>query len=116
MRSSVVLSWIILLFVITLSSASAAEPSAADQMAAAVESWRIGDLDGAQGQLTQMIEAGTRDARVYYYRALISEQLGSDSEQDLRAAAKLEAESTATRLVNRALENVQGATRAKIEK
>ena len=116
MRSSVVLSWIVLLFVITFSSASAAEPSAADQMAAAVESWRIGDLDGAQGQLTQMIEAGTRDARVYYYRALISEQLGSDSAQDLQAAAKLEAESTSTRLVNRALENVQGATRAKIEK
>jgi len=85
-------------------------------MAAVVESWRIGDLDGAHGQLTKMIEEGTRDARVYYYRALISEQLGSDSEQDLLAAAKLEAEMTSTRLVNRALENVQGATRAKIEK
>ena len=121
MRSSVVLSCFVLLFASTLSSVSAAEPSAAkpsaaDQMVAAVESWRIGDLDAAQEQLTQMIEAGTRDARVYYYRALVSEQLGSDSDQDLKAAARLEAETTSTRLVNRALENVQGATRAKIEK
>lgn len=116
MRSSIVLSWFVVLCAVTLSSAAAAEPSAADQMAAAVESWRNGDLDEAQGQLTRMIEAGTRDARVYYYRALISEQLGSNSEQDLRAAAKLEAETTSTRLVNRALENVQGANRAKIEK
>ena len=98
------------------SIAIAAKPSPADQLAAAVESWRVGDLNGDQGLLTQIIEAGTRDARVYYYRALVSEQLGADSEQDLRAAAKLEAETTSTRLVNRALENVQGATRAKIEK
>ncbi len=119
MRSRVILNGLVLSFVIALSSACAAfaaEPSAADQMAAAVESWRSGDLDGAHGQLTHMIEAGTRDARAYYYRALISEQLGSDSETDLKAAAKLEAETTSTRLVNRALENVQGATRAKIEK
>ncbi len=119
MRLRVVLNGLVLSFVIALSSACAAfaaEPSAADQMAAAVESWRSGDLDEAHGQLTQMIEAGTRDARAYYYRALISEQLGSDSETDLKAAAKLEAETTSTRLVNRALENVQGATRAKIEK
>ena len=116
MRSSVVLSCFVLLFAITLSSASAAEPSAADHMAAAVESWRVGDLDGAHEQLTQMIEAGSRDARVYYYRALISEQMGSDAERDLKTAARLEAETTSTRLVNRALENVQGETRAKIEK
>ena len=116
MRPRVVLSGLILSFAITVSSAFVASASAADQMAAAVESWRTGDLDGARGQLTQMIDAGTRDARVYYYRALISEQLGSDSEQDLKAAAKLEAETTSTRLVNRALENVQGARRAKIEK
>lgn len=116
MRSSFVPSWFVLLCALTMSSASAAEPSAADQMAAAVESWRTGDLDGALGQLTEMIEAGTRDPRVYYYRALISEQSGSESDKDLLAAAKLEAETTSTRLVNRALENVQGATRAKIEK
>ena len=115
MRPCVVLSGCIFSFAISLSSAFPAEPVAADQMAAAVESWRTGDLNGAQGQLTQMIEAGTRDARVFYYRALVSEQLGFDSEQDLKAAAKLEAETSSTRVVNRALENVQGATRAKIE-
>ncbi len=96
--------------------AVAAEPSPADQLAVAIESWRVGDLKGAQGLLTQIIEAGTRDPRAYYYRALLSEQLGADSEQDLLAAAKLEAETTSSRLVNQALENVQGPTRAKIEK
>ncbi len=116
MKSNVVVGSFVLLCGITLSSPSVADPSAADQMAAAVESWRTGDFNGAHEQLTQMMEDGTRDARVYYYRALISEHLGSDSDEDLQAAAKLEAETTATRLVNRALENVQGARRAKIEK
>ncbi len=115
MRLCFVLNRLVLPFALTFSSL-AASGSAADQVAAAVESWRIGDLNGAQGQLTQIIEAGTRDARVFYYRALVSEQLGFDSEQDLKAAAKLEAETTSTRIVNRALEHVQGATRAKIEK
>ena len=115
MRLCFVLNRLVLPFALTFSSL-AASASAADQVAAAVESWRIGDLNGAQGQLTQIIEAGTRDARVLYYRALVSEQLGFDSEQDLKAAAKLEAETTSTRIVNRALEHVQGATRAKIEK
>lgn len=55
-----------------------------------------------------MMEDGTRDARVYYYRALISEHLGSDSDEDLQAAAKLEAETTATRLVNRAARKCSG--------
>ncbi|MEJ7593805.1 MAG: hypothetical protein WKF77_19880 [Planctomycetaceae bacterium] len=116
MRPCVWMSGCILSWAITLSSAFAAGPTAADQMAAAMESWRTGDLDGAHGQLTQLIEAGTGDARAFYYRALISEQLGFDSELDLKAAAKLEAETTSTRLVNRALEKVQGATRTKIEK
>lgn len=113
--NSIVLSSAVLASSI-FSDVIAAEPAPADQLATAVESWRVGDLNGAQGLLTQIIEAGTRDPRAYYYRALVSEQLGADSEQDLRAAAKLEAETTSTRLVNRALENVQGATRAKIEK
>ena len=94
MKSNVVVGSFVLLCGITLSSPSVADPSAADQMAAAVESWRAGDFNGAHEQLTQMMEDGTRDARVYYYRALISEHLGSDSDEDLQAAAKLEAETT----------------------
>ncbi len=120
MRLRVVVNSVVLSLVFLVSSVfsigNPAEPSPADQLAVAVESWHVGDLNGAQGLLTQIIEAGTRDPRAYYYRALLSEQLGTDSEQDLRAAAKLEAETTSSRLVNRALENVQGATRAKIEK
>ena len=116
MKSGVLLSVFALSLVLVLPSSFAAEPSPADQMAAAVESWRIGDLATAQVQLTQMIDAGTRDPRAYYFRGLISEQLGADADLDLKAGAKLEAETTATRLVNRALEYVQGPTRAKIEK
>ena len=120
MRLRVVVSSVVLSFAFLASSvfsiSIAAEPSPADQLAVAVEAWRVGDLIGAQELLTQVIEAGTRDPRAYYYRGLLSEQLGTDSEQDLLAAAKLEAETTSTRLVNRALENVQGPTRAKIER
>lgn len=120
MRLRVIVNSVVLSLAFLASSvfsiANAAEPSPADQLAVAVESWRDGNLKGAQELLTQIIEAGTRDPRAYYYRALVSEQLGADAEQDLLAAAKLEAETTSSRLVNRALENVQGATRAKIEK
>lgn len=116
MKSGIVLNVVVLLLIVTFPSTFAAEPSPADQMAAAVESWRNGDLNVAQEQLTQMIEAGTRDARAYYYRALISQKLGIDADLDLKAAAKLEAETTSTRLINRALENVQGPTRENIEK
>ena len=120
MRLRIIVNSVVLSLAFLASSvfsiAIAAEPSPADHLAVAVESWRVGDLNGAQGLLTEIIDAGTRDPRPYYYRALVSEQLGTDSEKDLRDAAKLEAETTSSRLVNRALENVQGATRAKIEK
>lgn len=47
MKSNVVVGSFVLLCGITLSSPSVADPSAADQMAAAVESWRAGDFNGA---------------------------------------------------------------------
>ena len=116
MQRLVALSGIVLIFAIRCLSSAAAEPVPPEQLAVVMEAWRSGDLSGAQARLTDMIESGTLDARVYYYRALISEQLGGDIDADLKAAAKLEAETSSTRVVNRALENVQGPTRAKIEK
>ncbi len=119
MKSRVTLSCLVLQIAVTSVStlaASGIEPVTANQMSAALEAWRTGDLDGAQQKLTQMIDAGTRDARVYYYRGLIAEQSGGNSDQDLRTAARLEARSGTERLSNRTLENVQGALRLKIEK
>ena len=116
MQRLVVLSGMVLFSAVSFALASAAGPAAGEQLAAVMDAWRNGDLSGAQGQLTEIIDAGTRDARAYYYRALISEQLGGNADADLKAAAQLEAETSSTRVVNRALEDVQGATRAKIEK
>jgi len=116
MQRLVALSGIVLISAIRCLSSVAAEPVPPEQLAVVMEAWRSGDLNGAQAHLTDMIESGTLDARVYYYRALVSEQLGRDIDADLKAAAKLEAETSSTRAVNRALENVQGPTRAKIEK
>ena len=69
MRLRIVVNSVVLSLAFLASSvfsiAIAAEPSPADHLAAAVESWRVGDLNGAQGLLTEIIDAGTRDARVY---------------------------------------------------
>ncbi len=116
MQRLVALSGIVLISAVSCLSSAVAEPVPAEQLAVVMEAWRNGELNEAQSLLTDMIESGTLDARVYYYRALVSEQLGGDIDADLKAAAKLEAETSATRVVNRALENVQGPTRAKIEK
>lgn len=116
MQRLVTLCGILLLSATGYVSAAAAEPAPAEQLAAVMEAWRNGQLSEASSQLTEMIDAGTLDARAYYYRAIISEHLGGDADADLKTAARLEAETSSTRLINRSLENVQGPIRVRIEK
>lgn len=83
---------------------------------AALSLWRAGDVVGAEQQLTSIIDGGTEDSRVFYFRGILSENAGHDGTKDFSFAAKLEAATGTKTLINRALEKVQGPVRGKIEK
>jgi tetratricopeptide (TPR) repeat protein len=78
--------------------------------------WRAGDLRSAEKLLSEIIENGTDDPRPLYFRGILAEQTGKDGSADLRAAAKLEAETSTASLVNRSIERTQGPLRVRIER
>ncbi len=87
-----------------------------DNLNSALAAWRSGDLKSAQAQLTTLIDAGSSDPRLYFYRGIVSTQLGQDGEADFQKGAELEAATGNTSSVNTALERTQGALRTRIEK
>ncbi len=116
MRRRVLSLCVITMLNLCCSISSAADKASTEKLLnSALSTWRSGDIPTAEEQLSAIIESGSEDARAFYYRGILSEQMGKDSSADFKAAAKLEAEGSATTLVNRALEKVQGSTRAKIE-
>jgi hypothetical protein len=78
--------------------------------------WRAGDLSSAEKLLGEIIENGTDDPRPLYFRGILAEQTGKDGTADLKAAAKLEAETSTASLVNRSIERTQGPLRVRIER
>lgn len=78
-----------------------------------------GDYEGAHGLLTEAVEGGTRDPRVYYFRAMAYHQLGRPDEavDDMMLGARLEvADVNQFYPVSRSLERVQGRARVALEK
>ena len=75
------------------------------------------NLVGADEVLSQVIDAGSTDPRVYYFRGLVHECLGTGGEADFESGARLEAEGKGKRPVDvgNALSRVQGHVRTKIE-
>lgn len=92
-----------------------AAPAADTPLSAAVTVWQQGDLQSAFSLLSGAIEKGTGDPRAYYFRGIVSEQMGGSGDDDFRAAARREIASGSSRLVNLALENTQGPLRTRIE-
>jgi tetratricopeptide (TPR) repeat protein len=86
-----------------------------DKFSAALETWRNGDPAGALSALSELVDARSNDPRVYFYRGILATQLNRPSEDDFRKGARLEAATGNTRLVNTALEQIQGSLRAQIE-
>ncbi len=82
----------------------------------ALSAWRAGDLSTAQKLLSEIIENGTDDPRPWYFRGILAEHAGKDGSADLKAAAKLEAETSTASLVNRSIERTQGPLRVRIER
>ena len=92
-----------------------ADPGADNSLNRALSAWRTGDLATAQAVLNDAIDSGSTDARMYYFRGIIAEQSGNDGTADFAKAASQEIASSSTRIVNQALEKVQGPIRGKIE-
>lgn len=82
----------------------------------ALSFWRVGDVAAAEKLLSEIIENGTDDPRPLYFRGILAEQTGRDGSADLKAAAKLEAETSTASLVNRSIERTQGPLRVRIER
>jgi Flp pilus assembly protein TadD len=82
-----------------------------------VHAFYEGDYQCSYDELSRVIEAGSNDPRVFYYRGLAALKLGRTDEADLdfQQGANLEADGVGGRAVSRALERIQGCDRLKLE-
>jgi hypothetical protein len=85
---------------------------------AGVHAYFSGDSQRAYDDLTQAIEAGTRDPRAWYFRGLAALKLGrlDEAEADFSTAATRETEAAGDWAVSRSLERVQGNDRLALER
>ena len=101
-----------------LSSTYAADPSVLAIYGEGVHSFYAGNFQQSYDYLSEVIEIGTDDPRVYYFRGLSALRLGSqkDADDDFTKGATFEAKRGNTRTVSRALERIQGPDRLLLEK
>lgn len=99
-----------------LSSSSFAQLGGFDELyGEGVHRYFANDLSGADQILSQVINAGSKDPRVYYFRGLVHESMGADGTADFTSGARLEAEGKRVVDVGTSLTRVQGRVRTKIE-
>jgi hypothetical protein len=95
-----------------------ADDSVFDQMYGnGVHAYFGGDYSRAYDNLSAAIRGGSRDPRVYYFRAFAESRLGreQDAAADFQTGATFEATGGSQNLVSQALERIQGPTRATLE-
>lgn len=82
-----------------------------------VHAYNEGDYQCSYDELSRVIEAGSHDPRVFYFRGLAALKLGrlDEADADLQQGANLEADGVGGRAVSRALERIQGCDRLKLE-
>jgi len=85
---------------------------------AGVHAYFSGDVQRAYDDLTQAIEAGTRDPRAWYFRGLAALKLGrlDEAEADFSTGADRETKAEGDWAVARSLERVQGRDRLALER
>ncbi len=105
--------------VLLIGGASArADDSVFDQMYGnGVHAYFGGDYSRAYENFSAAILGGSRDPRIYYFRAFAETRLGreQDAAADFQTGASFEATSGTQNLVSQALERIQGPTRAALE-
>lgn len=113
------------LLVAVASGPSAAQPSVDSVPTLAVygsgvHSFFAGQLARSYDDLTNAIEAGSSDPRVYYFRGLAALRMGrtDEAEADFSKGAELESDPEKVMVVDvaRALERVQGPERMQLER
>lgn len=89
-----------------------------DAMGVGIHSYHAGDYHRAYDDLTNAVEAGAEDPRVYYFRGLAALRLGrtSEAQADFTTGADRELLSGGTRRVSQSLERVQGSDRLTLER
>jgi len=89
-----------------------------DAIGHGIHAFHTGDFDRAYDDLTQAIEAGSDDPRVFYFRGLAALKLGrtGEADADFIAGAEREATDGGTARVSRSLERVQGCDRLALER
>ena len=89
-----------------------------DAIGGGIHAYHAGDFDRAYDDLTNAIEAGTDDARSYYFRGLAALKLGrtSEAEADFTTGADRELSNGSIRRVSQSLERVQGHDRLTLER
>jgi Flp pilus assembly protein TadD len=82
-----------------------------------VHAFHHGDYQCSYDELSRVIEAGSNDPRVFYFRGLAALKLGrtDEADADFQQGANLEADGVGGRAVSRALERIQGCDRLKLE-
>jgi tetratricopeptide (TPR) repeat protein len=83
-----------------------------------VHAYFAGDFQRAYEDLSEAVEGGTHDPRVWYFRGLAALKLGrtDEAEADFSTAARRESEGTGAWPVAKSLERVQGCDRLKLER
>ena len=84
-----------------------------------VHEYFSGDTQRAEQYFTQVIGAGSRDPRAYYFRAMARLRMGRqyEAENDMRVGAAYEARNPGRRhSIGNSLQRVQGTDRRKLEK
>jgi hypothetical protein len=109
----------LLLAVLAMSSAcSGQNPYLNEVYGDGVHAYFRGDTYWAQEQFDRAIQYGSRDPRVFYFRALLHLQNGDcfQAEQDIRTAVSYELQGSGTYDVGRALQRIQGPERLQLER
>lgn len=111
-----VLAWVGMVLSATLPAAPAAEPSLS--LGIGMHAYYGGRFAESYESLSDAIQAGTRDPRVYYLRGLAARKIGRgpEAESDFNEGARLEALGNGGWNVGRALERVQGGDRLLLER
>ena len=83
-----------------------------------VHAYYAHDYQDAFMALSEAVASGSKDPRVYYFRALSESKLGRPDEatDDFKKGAELEVSSSGVYSVGRSLERVQGPDRLELEK
>ncbi len=111
------LSFVVALTLISAGSAAAQDPLLAQLYGSGVHAFFSGDYKQARDNFSAAIDGGSQDPRVYYFRALAEMRSGQDPSADFEKGAELEgADSSQSYAVSKAIERIQGSTRATLEK